>query len=87
MHLFIQVTHGRIMFLHQKDLIQDYCTLNDIMVKNRYPLPLISELIKCLKGVHWFTKLDVRWGYRNMWIKEGNEWKAAFALIGGSSNC
>jgi hypothetical protein len=69
-------------FIKKKDgslrLIQDYHMLNDIMVKNCYPLPLISELIKQLKGVRWFTKLDVRWGYRNMQIKEGDKWKAAF---------
>jgi hypothetical protein len=28
--------------------------------------------------VRWFTKLDVQWGYRNVQIKEGDEWKAAF---------
>jgi len=36
------------------------------------------ELIEKLKGARWFTKLDVRWGYRNVRIKEGDEWKAAF---------
>jgi len=47
-------------------------------LKNRYPLPLISELINKLKGAKYFTKLDVRWGYNNVRIKEGDEWKAAF---------
>ena len=31
-----------------------------------------------LKGAKYFTKLDVRWGYNNVQIKEGDEWKAAF---------
>jgi hypothetical protein len=74
-------------FIKKKDgslrLIQDYQVLNDITVKNWYPLPLISELIEHLKGARWFTKLDVRWGYRNMQIKEGNEWKAAFCTNRG----
>ena len=48
------------------------------MIKNRYPLPLIGELIDKLKGAKHFTKLDVRWGYNNVQIKEGDEWKAAF---------
>jgi len=48
------------------------------MVKNLYPLLLISELVEKLKGAQWFTKLDVRWGYRNVWMKDGDEWKAAF---------
>jgi hypothetical protein len=33
--------------------------------------------------VQWFTKLDVRWGYRNVQIKEGDEWKAAFCTNRG----
>ncbi|SJL02762.1 uncharacterized protein ARMOST_06098 [Armillaria ostoyae] len=47
-------------------------------IKNRYPLPLISELIDKLQGAKYFTKLDVRWGYNNVRIKEGDEHKAAF---------
>ena len=58
--------------------VQDYRRLNNITVKNRYPLPLISELVNQLHGAQYFTKLDVRWGYNNVRIKEGDEWKAAF---------
>jgi hypothetical protein len=46
--------------------------------KNQYLLPLIDDLIHWLKGAHYFTKLDVHWGYNNVRICEGNEWKAAF---------
>jgi len=31
-----------------------------------------------------FTKLDLRWEYNNIWIKEGDEWKAVFITIEGS---
>ena len=48
------------------------------MVKNKYPLPLISELIEKLRGARYFTKLDIRWGFNNVRMKEGDEWKAAF---------
>jgi len=58
--------------------VQDYRQLNAITLKNRYPLPLISELVNKLKGAKYFTKLDIRWGYNNVRIKEGDEWKAAF---------
>jgi hypothetical protein len=59
-------------------LVQDYQKLNEITIKNRYPLPLISELIDQLTGARYFLKMDVRWGYNNIRIKEGDEWKAAF---------
>jgi hypothetical protein len=39
--------------------IQDYRKLNEVTVKNRYPLPLIGELIDKLKGAKYYTKLDV----------------------------
>ena len=57
---------------------QDYRALNDRTIKNTYPLPLISELIDKLKGAKYFTKLDVQWGYNNVRIKDGDQWKAAF---------
>jgi hypothetical protein len=47
-------------------------------IKNKYPLPLISDLINQLHSAKYFTKLNVQWGYNNIRIKEGNEWKAAF---------
>jgi RNase H-like domain found in reverse transcriptase/Reverse transcriptase (RNA-dependent DNA polymerase)/Integrase zinc binding domain len=48
------------------------------MVKNSYPLPLILEIMDKLKGAKYFTKLDVHWGYNNVQIRKGDEWKAAF---------
>ncbi|KAL5512271.1 hypothetical protein ACEPAG_3556 [Sanghuangporus baumii] len=58
--------------------IQDYRKLNDGTVKNKYPLPLINELIDKVKDAKYITKLDVRWGYYNIRIRKGDEWKAAF---------
>src|SRR5271170_1015410 len=57
---------------------QDYQYPNDWTVKNAYPLPLISTIMDKLKGAKYFTKLDVQWGYNNIRIREGDEWKAAF---------
>jgi hypothetical protein len=57
---------------------QDYWYLNKFTKPNAYPLPLISDLMITLKGSKFFTKLDIRWGYNNVRIKEGDEWKAAF---------
>ncbi|ESK81584.1 reverse transcriptase-rnase h-integrase [Moniliophthora roreri MCA 2997] len=57
---------------------QDYRELNKGTIKNTYPLPLISELLDKLKGATIFTKLDLRNGYNNVRIKDGDQWKAAF---------
>jgi transposase InsO family protein len=71
-----------VFFTKKKDgglrLVQDYRALNAVTVKNKYPLPLISELITQLRGARYFTKLDVRWGFNNVRMKPGDEWKAAF---------
>ena len=69
-------------FIDKKDgdlcPVQDYRALNGITIKNTVPLPLIPELIDKLHRACYYTKFDVRWGYNNIRIKEGDEWKAAF---------
>ena len=52
--------------------------MNEWTIKNAYLLPLISEIMDKLKGANYFTKLDVQWGYNNIRIQEGDEWKAIF---------
>ncbi|ESK82303.1 reverse transcriptase-rnase h-integrase [Moniliophthora roreri MCA 2997] len=59
-------------------LTQNYRELNKETIKNAYPLPLISELLDKLKGAKVFMKLDLWNGYNNVWIKDGDQWKAAF---------
>lgn len=58
--------------------VQDYRRLNDMTIKNYYPLLLVSELMDKLKGSCYFTEIDIRWGFNNICIKEGDEHKAAF---------
>jgi len=74
-------------FIKKKDgklrPVQDYRKLNQWTIPNRYPLPLISELIHRISGKTWFTKFNVRWGYNNVRIKEGDEWKATFKTSDG----
>jgi len=57
----------------KKRMVQDYRYLNKGTVKDSYPLPLISDLIDSMGTKRVFTKMDLRWGYNNVWVKEGNE--------------
>jgi len=47
------------------------------MIKNNCLLPLILDIIKNITTKKVFTKLDLRWGYKNVRIKEGDKWKVA----------
>jgi hypothetical protein len=57
---------------------QGYWKLNEFTRKNRYPLLLIRELINGLKKNKVLSKMDIQWGYNNIRIKKGDEWKATF---------
>ncbi|KAK2908400.1 hypothetical protein Q8A73_009473 [Channa argus] len=56
----------------------DYRGLNNITVKNRYPLPLLNSAFESLQDATIFTKLDLRNAYHLVRIREGDEWKTAF---------
>uniref|UniRef100_A0A8C6Q666 Gypsy retrotransposon integrase-like protein 1 n=2 Tax=Nothobranchius TaxID=28779 RepID=A0A8C6Q666_NOTFU len=56
----------------------DYRGLNQITVKNRYPLPLLSSTFEPVQDATIFTKLDLRNAYHLVRVKEGDEWKTAF---------
>jgi hypothetical protein len=59
-------------------LVVDYRKLNEVTKSNQYPLPLQGDLLKKVKDAKIFSKLDLRVGYNNIRIKEGDEWKTAF---------
>lgn len=71
-----------ILFVKKKNgkyrMCVDYRAVNNMTVKNRYPLPRTNELIDKLQGAKYFTKIDLRNGYNLVRIKEGDEWKTAF---------
>jgi len=77
-----------VFFVGKKDrgkwMVMDYCKLNRQTMKNNYPLPLITGLVDNMESKRVFTKMDLRWGYNNVQIKEGDEWKAAFTTHVGS---
>jgi len=77
-----------VFFVSKKDgskrMVIDYCNLNDQIIKNNYLLPLITELIDNMGSKKVFTKMDLRWGFNNIRIKEEDEWKGAFTTHIGS---
>ena len=75
---FVEKKNGK------KQMVQDYRYLNEWTIKNNYPLPLISDVLENIGMKKLFTKIDFRWGYNNVRIKEGDEWKVAFTTLEGS---
>ena len=57
----------------KKRMIQDYRYLNEWTVKNNYLLPLISDVLENIGMKKMFMKMDLRWSYNNVRIKEGNK--------------
>ena len=74
-------------FVEKKDktlcLCIDYRGLNDITVKNRYTLPLISSAFEPLQEATVFSKLDLRNACHLVWIWDGDGWKTAFNTASG----
>ena len=72
-----------VFFVGKKDgkkwMVQDYRYLNEC-----YLLPLISDILENIGTKKVFTKIVLRWGYNNVRIREGDEWKAAFTMPEGS---
>jgi len=56
----------------------DHRALNAITIKNYYLIPRIADLIELLSKASIFTKIDLRWGYNNICIRERDEWKTVF---------
>ena len=67
----------------KKQMVQDYWYLNKWTVKNNYLLPLILDVLENIGTKKVFTKMDLRWGYNNVRIKEGDKWKTAFTTPEG----
>ena len=66
-----------VFFVGKKDgekwMVQDYRYLNEWTIKNNYLLLLISDILENIGTKKVFTKMDLRWGYNNVRIKEGDE--------------
>ena len=79
------------MFVPKKNgklrLVIDYRQLNEISIKDKTPLPLITEIRDRLTGANWFTALDLKGAYNLIRIREGDEWKTAFRTRYGLFKC
>ncbi|TPX40877.1 hypothetical protein SeLEV6574_g06366 [Synchytrium endobioticum] len=77
-----------VLFAPKKDgglrLCLDYRALNKITMKNRYPLPRIEDQIDRLVGSKYFTKLDLRWGYWQIRVRDGDQYKTAISTRYGA---
>jgi hypothetical protein len=71
-----------VLFVKKKDgtmrMCVDYRALNNITIKNSYPLPLVDELFDRLQGAKYFTKIDLRSGYHQIRIVDEDIPKTAF---------
>jgi hypothetical protein len=71
-----------VLFVEKNDGTQrmciDYRSLNEVTIKNKYPLPWIEDLFDQMKGASVFSKIDLRSGYHQLKIRESDILKTAF---------
>jgi hypothetical protein len=71
-----------VLFVENKDksmrMCVDYHSLNEVTIKNKYPIPRIDDLFDQLKGSKYFLKVDLRSGYHQLKIRKSDIPKTAF---------
>ena len=79
--MFVKRPHGKLR------VVVDYRGINAITIKNRFPLPLIPEMLDRLNTAKVFTKIDLRNAYHQVRVTGEDVWKTAFRCREGHFEC
>ena len=62
-------------------MVQNYYYLNEEIIRNNYFLPLILDIVENKGTKKVFIKMNLQWGYNNVWIKKEDKWKMVFTIL------